>query len=91
MSKTAKHITFTGTVQGVGFRFTALNIASRYELTGMVRNLLDGAVEMIAQGSAEDIEACIRDIEESFGGHIKETKIKETPLNPKYTDFKLTF
>ena len=87
----AKHIIFTGRVQGVGFRFTAYNIAHRHQLTGLVRNLPDGTVEMLAQGRPEDIDDCIRDIKESFVGYTREAKIEETPLNPQYTDFKITF
>ena len=91
MSQSAKHIVFTGRVQGVGFRFTAFNIANRYQLTGLVRNLAGGAVEMIAQGPANDIDDCIRDIKESLRDYIKETKIEEVAFNPQYTDFKITF
>ena len=53
----AKRIIFIGRVQGVGFRFTAHSIARRCQLTGFVRNLPDGSVEMFAQGQAEDIES----------------------------------
>jgi acylphosphatase len=91
MSHTAKHIIFVGRVQGVGFRFTAFNIANRYELTGFVRNMYDGTVEMFAQGPAEDVEDCIRDVGEEFGRYITETKTEEAPLDPKYEDFKITF
>jgi len=87
----AKHIIFTGRVQGVGFRFTAYNIAHRYQLTGLVRNLPDGTVEMLAQGRPEDIDDCIRDIKESFTGYMREARIEEIPPDPKYTDFKITF
>jgi acylphosphatase len=88
---TAKHIIFIGQVQGVGFRFTAFRIANRYKLTGFVRNSPGGTVEMLAQGSSGDIADCIRDIEESFSGYIRETKIEEVTFNPQYTDFKITF
>ena len=91
MSQSAKHIVFTGRVQGVGFRFTAFNIANRYQLSGLVRNIADGAVEMIAQGPANDIDDCIQDIKESLRDYIKETKIEEVAFNPQYTDFKITF
>ncbi len=91
MEQIAKHIIFIGRVQGVGFRFTAFNIANRYELTGFVRNVHDGTVEMFVQGPADAVDDCIRDITEEFGGYISETKIEETPLNPKYEDFKITF
>jgi len=91
MTKIAKHIIFSGRVQGVGFRFTAYNITKRCRLTGLVRNLPDGTVEMIAQGRAEDISNCISDIQESFAGYIRDTKIIETVYNPSYTDFRITF
>ena len=91
MEQSAKHIIFSGRVQGVGFRFTVLNIANRYMLKGIVRNLPDGTVEMIAQGPAEDIDSCIEDIKESFVGNVRETKIQETCHNPQYEDFKITF
>jgi len=88
---TAKHIIFIGQVQGVGFRFTAFRIANRYKLSGFVRNAPDGNVEMLTQGSPDDIDNCIRDIQDSFAGYIRETKIEEVTLNPQYTDFKITF
>ncbi len=88
---TARHIIFIGRVQGVGFRFTAFDIANRYQLTGLVRNLPDGNVEMIAQGPADDIADCLGDIKESFADYIRETKIEEIAFNPKYKDFKITF
>ena len=87
----AKHIIFTGSVQGVGFRFTAHRMAIRHQLTGCVRNLPDGTVEMLAQGSAEDIDDCIRDVKEYFTGYIREIRIEEIPLKPRYTNFNITF
>jgi acylphosphatase len=87
----AKRIIFIGRVQGVGFRFTAFRIANRYQLTGFVRNSPDGSVEMLAQGSSDNLDNCIRDIEESFTDYIRETKVEEIPTNPQYTDFKITF
>ena len=91
MERIAKHIIFVGRVQGVGFRFTVFHAANRYRLTGMVRNEPDGTVEMLAQGRAEDIDNCIRDIEKSFAGYISETRVEEAQLNPQYEEFKITF
>ena len=87
----AKRIFFTGRVQGVGFRFTARRAASRRQLTGFVRNLPDGTVEMLAQGRSEDIDDCIQDLKEYFAGYLKETSIEEIPPDPRYIDFKITF
>ena len=51
------HIFYTGRVQGVGFRYTTKNVALGYEVTGTVRNLSDGRVELIAEGQREELEA----------------------------------
>jgi len=87
----AKHIIFIGRVQGVGFRFTAQRAASRRQLTGFVRNLWDGTVEMLAQGRPDDVDDCIQDLKEYFAGYLKETRIEEISSNPRYKDFKITF
>lgn len=87
----AKQIIFIGRVQGVGFRFTAYNIAKRSLLTGYVRNLPDGSVEMLAQGNEKDIEDCLRDIKETLPNHVRETKQTQLPHDPRYTDFKITY
>ena len=91
MTQTAKHIIFVGRVQGIGFRFTAHDTAKRHRLTGWVRNLLDGTVEMVAQGLSDDIDDCLHDINNALAGYIRETKIEEVPPNPRYKDFKITF
>ena len=91
MNIIARHVIFTGRVQGVGFRFTVLNVANRYRLTGWVRNTLDGSVEMIAQGRPDDISDCIRGIEETYGRGITETRTEEIESDTSYKDFKITF
>jgi acylphosphatase len=87
----ARHVIFIGRVQGVGFRFTALRMAQRHQITGFVRNLPNGTVEMLAQGPARDIDDCIQDIKEYFGDYLRETRINEIPTDPKYKDFRITF
>jgi acylphosphatase len=87
----ARHVIFKGRVQGVGFRYTTRRIADRYQLAGFVRNLPDGTVEMLAQGSPKDIDNCMRDIEEYFSGYVRDTKVNEIPSDPKYTDFQINF
>ena len=91
MDTIAKHVIFIGRVQGVGFRYTAFRIALRHELTGFVRNLPDGSVEMLAQGDPVDIAECLRDIDETFSGYIRETKIQNTTTTEKYDAFNITF
>jgi acylphosphatase len=89
MGGTARHIIFNGYVQGVGFRFTAHSIARRYQLTGTVRNLPDGSVEMIVQGHPNDIDDYIRDLQETFG--VTDTKVTEIQYDPRHTEFRITY
>jgi len=47
--------TFEGRVQGVGFRFTTVEIARNFPVTGYVQNMLDGSVKLVAEGPEEDV------------------------------------
>lgn len=49
------HAYITGRVQGVGFRYFTMTAAEKYNLTGWVRNLHDGRVEVLAEGKHEDL------------------------------------
>ena len=90
-TKTAKHIIFSGRVQGVGFRFTTYRIARQNRLAGFVRNLPDGTVEMFAQGRDDDITASLRDIAESFSGYLRGTEITDAAPDGGYNSFDITF
>jgi acylphosphatase len=87
--RTARHVVFRGHVQGVGFRYTARQIAQQYQVGGFVRNLPDGTVEMLIQGPTQDISNCLQEIRDFFEGHIRDTEIEEAPCNPRYTDFRV--
>ena len=57
--KVRKHIFFYGRVQGVGFRYYAVQKANQLGLTGWVKNLYDGSVEMEVEGQEELIDQLI--------------------------------
>ena len=64
------HIIYSGHVQGVGFRYTVKSVAAGFEVTGAVRNMLDGRVELVAEGPREELEAFQRAIREAGLGHF---------------------
>jgi acylphosphatase len=64
-------ILFSGHVQGVGFRMTALHLSADLPLAGTVRNLDDGDVELIAQGEPRQIDALVERLREQFGTFIR--------------------
>ena len=57
MNRQRLHLFYTGHVQGVGFRFTVKQVAAGFEVTGTVRNLPDGRVELTAEGTRTELEA----------------------------------
>lgn len=56
---------FTGHVQGVGFRFTTVEIARNHPVTGFVLNLMDGSVKLIAEGFEPDLYAFLNQIRDA--------------------------
>jgi acylphosphatase len=62
MAKVARKFLITGEVQGVGYRFFAQRAAARHQVLGQVNNCPDGSVEVVAEGSAGDVEEFKKDL-----------------------------
>ena len=75
-----KHIIFTGSVQGVGFRYRARHAAELYGCTGWVRNEYDGSVVMEIQGTEEQIDQVILTIERGTFVRIENMNAKSIPV-----------
>ena len=67
-------VCFTGRVQGVGFRYTTLQVAKEFEISGYVRNLPDGRVQLEAEGRAAEVAAFVTAVEERMHGYIRKTE-----------------
>ena len=66
-----KHtVHFSGTVQGVGFRYAVLRVSNGFEVSGYVRNLPDGRVEVVAEGPTDEIRCFIEAIQVEMGSYI---------------------
>ncbi len=63
-------VLYTGNVQGVGFRYSVKAAATGFEVTGTVRNLSDGRVELIAEGEKQELEAFRQAIRDSGLEHF---------------------
>lgn len=74
------HLRIRGRVQGVGFRFFALDTATRLGLSGWVRNLPDGGVEAEAEGDAAGVETFVSELKAgpSFA-RVDAVERRETP------------
>ena len=83
-------IHYSGRVQGVGFRYTARTVATGFEITGTVRNLPDGRVELIAEGTRPELEAyqsALRDA--GLAGFIRDEQIDWTDAENKFKGFEI--
>jgi len=70
MNRKRMQIVYSGYVQGVGFRYTAKSVAAGFEVTGTVRNLPDGRVELVAEGTQEELDAFRQAIRDAGMGHF---------------------
>lgn len=82
--KVRKHILFYGRVQGVGFRYYSVNKARQLGLTGWVRNLYDGSVEMEVQGPERFIDELIIFLQNRRFVEIDDIKAKTVPIQDEY-------
>jgi acylphosphatase len=86
----ATQVFYEGNVQGVGFRYSVRQIAKGFDITGSVRNLPDGRVELLATGEEEELRAFLEAIGQSeLRAHIK--KHSEAPLSdpPPFRGFEI--
>ena len=79
-----KHIIFYGSVQGVGFRYYSVNKARQLGLTGWVRNLYDGTVEMEVQGEEQAIDELIMFLDRQRYIGIEKMDVKSQTLQDEY-------
>lgn len=81
-----------GRVQGVGFRFFTRALAFRYRLTGWVRNLPDGNVELEAQGLPPSVDSFIAEIGQGPPlSHIDEVQLRELPKKENEQGFEIRY
>lgn len=78
---------FSGHVQGVGFRYTTMQIAREFEVAGYVTNLPDGRVQMEAEGTAAEVAAFVEAIEERMHGYIRKVERTAERRSPRYAGF----
>lgn len=91
MARIGRKVLFTGRVQGVGFRMTACEVARRYDVTGHVRNLPDGSVEMVAEGEPETLDAFVAAVTSAMCGLVDETRSTDREPQGRFTGFTVAY
>ena len=88
----AARVIFGGKVQGVGFRYSCRHLAKGFDVTGWVKNLNDGRVELWAQGEEGEVKDFLKAIDEShLRGLISRVDVSWTFAEEGLTDFSIAF
>jgi acylphosphatase len=80
---------FTGRVQGVGFRYAALQMAREFEVSGFVSNLPDGRVVMEVEGTPEEVEAYIVAVQDRMDGYVRKVDRHPSARSPQFSGFSI--
>jgi acylphosphatase len=80
-------VIYRGNVQGVGFRYTTQRIAAGHVVSGFVRNLPDGTVQLVAEGEAEELDRFLADIDQAMGDYIRERQTRRSGATGEYQGF----
>jgi len=88
----AVKLIISGLVQGVGFRYFAYRNATALGLTGYVKNLYSGEVEIVVQGEEGAVQAFISEVRIGpRSAHVKGVKITPVTFDPSLTSFEVRY
>jgi acylphosphatase len=86
------HAIVSGRVQGVAFRYFTERWATELGLTGWVRNLMDGRVEVLAEGKKDNLEALLARLREGpRAAAVENVDVDWEPPTGEFRDFRVTF
>ncbi len=80
-------VLYAGDVQGVGFRWRAVDAARAFHVTGFVRNLRDGRVELVAEGERAEVERFLAAVAERMAGSIASADAAWLAATGEFSDF----
>ena len=85
------HVYYSGSVQGIGFRYTAERIANSLKLTGWTKNLADGRVEVMIEGSEQDLELFLHKINDVLKGYTRDVETQWGEATGEFNGFDIRF
>ncbi len=80
---------FGGHVQGVGFRYSARQVAAGFDVVGYVQNLADGRVRLVAEGAADELDRFLDELRVRMAGYIRQVQSETSPANGEFDDFEI--
>ncbi|MEX0325075.1 MAG: acylphosphatase [Puniceicoccaceae bacterium] len=82
---------FSGHVQGVGFRYKTLQIAKEFEVSGFVRNLPDGRVQLEAEGMDAEVRGFVAEVNDRLSVYIRRTESHEEHRKQVFMGFTISY
>ena len=90
MIRQRMQIFYSGRVQNVGFRYTVKTVATGFEITGTIRNLEDGRVELVAEGSKAELEEFQHAVQDSeVGRFIRDESVLWSDAKNEFRGFEI--
>ena len=86
-----RQVIYSGNVQGVGFRYRTCALAREFEVGGFVRNLSDGRVELIAEGSVTELDHFLEALAERMSGKIDDAHSDTLPAEGDFARFEIRY
>ncbi|MBC2605513.1 acylphosphatase [Pelagicoccus albus] len=80
---------FSGHVQGVGFRYSVSQLAKGFEVTGFVKNLVDGRVELEVEGRESECRQLVAAIVDELDSFVRKTEISDGIRAKQFTTFRI--
>ncbi|MFA5085852.1 MAG: acylphosphatase [Candidatus Omnitrophota bacterium] len=85
------HIYYSGSVQGVGFRYMLQSAARPLDIAGWVKNLKDGRVEVVCEGEEAALDKFLEKIKDVFGAYIRDVSIEPQNATGEFGEFDIKF
>lgn len=80
-------VIYRGRVQGVGFRYTTCAVAKNLAVTGYVKNLRDGSVELVAEGLPAELDRLTAGVADAMRGNIESAERDDSPATGEFSWF----
>jgi acylphosphatase len=80
---------FSGHVQGVGFRYSTRRLAENFNVTGFVRNLADGRVQVVVEGQPSEVQRFLSSVEDELSQYIQRVDSTEAPASGEFVTFEI--
>lgn len=84
-----REVCYSGRVQGVGFRYTARQIAARFSVVGFVRNLHDGRVQLVVEGEPAELDRYLAALEDDMGRYISNREVASSQAKGEFEEFEV--